>query len=52
MKLFKRFSRHRNSLTAETLANSVVEVVLEILNNLEYLLHQIDNAQLFADMEG
>lgn len=49
---FEKFQSYKNSVTAGTLTNIEVEEVLDILNNLEYLLHQIDNAKIFSDMDG
>ncbi|XP_015604188.1 nucleotide exchange factor SIL1 isoform X2 [Cephus cinctus] len=48
----KRFDQHKNSILSGTLTVSEIEDILDILNNLEYLLHQIDNAQVFTDMGG
>ncbi|OXU27090.1 hypothetical protein TSAR_008395 [Trichomalopsis sarcophagae] len=50
--LFSQFESYKGSLTADSMDTNKVEDVLEILNNLEYLIHQIDNAQLFTDMGG
>nr|XP_012229295.1 PREDICTED: nucleotide exchange factor SIL1 isoform X1 [Linepithema humile] len=49
---FQKFQSYKNSVTAGTLTSIEVEEVLDILNNLEYLLHQIDNAKVFSDMDG
>lgn len=49
---FEKFEAHRDSVVAGSLSTSAVDDVLQILNNMEYLLHQIDNAQTFADMGG
>lgn len=35
-----------------TLTTAETEEVLDILYNLEYLLHHIDNAKIFSDMQG
>lgn len=50
--LFTQFESYKESMTAESIDANKVEDILEILNNLEYLIHQIDNAQLFTDMGG
>ncbi|XP_008554145.1 nucleotide exchange factor Sil1 [Microplitis demolitor] len=50
--LFERFKIYDRSLASGTLQSKEVEDILHIFNDLEYLLHQIDIAQLFADMEG
>ncbi|XP_019700854.1 nucleotide exchange factor SIL1 isoform X2 [Harpegnathos saltator] len=51
-RFFQKFLSYKNSITAGTLTSVEIEEVLDILNNLEYLLHQIDNAKIFSDMEG
>ncbi|XP_032682543.1 nucleotide exchange factor SIL1 isoform X2 [Odontomachus brunneus] len=51
-KFFQKFLFYKNSITTGTLTNIETEEVLDILNNLEYLLHQIDNAKAFSDMDG
>lgn len=50
--LFKKFKVHKNGISTSSLSVAEIENVLDILNNLEYLIHQIDNAHLFTDMEG
>lgn len=50
--LFERFKIYDRSLTSGVLQSTEIEDILQIFNDLEYLLHQIDIAQLFADMEG
>ncbi|KOC68283.1 Nucleotide exchange factor SIL1 [Habropoda laboriosa] len=35
-----------------TLTTTEIEEILDILHNLEFLLHHIDNAKVFADMQG
>ncbi|CAG5108119.1 Similar to Sil1: Nucleotide exchange factor Sil1 (Drosophila melanogaster) [Cotesia congregata] len=50
--LFQRFKIYDHSLTSGSLQSTEIEDILQIFNDLEYLLHQIDIAQLFADMEG
>ncbi|KAG8036356.1 hypothetical protein G9C98_003678 [Cotesia typhae] len=50
--LFERFKMYGRSLTSGVLQNTEIKDILQIFNDLEYLLHQIDIAQLFADMEG
>lgn len=49
---FQKFQAHKNGVTLGTLTNTETEEVLDILYNLEYLLHHIDNAKVFADMQG
>lgn len=49
---FLKFLSYTNSVTTGTLTSIEIEDVLDILNNLEYLLHQIDNAKIFIDMDG
>ncbi|KMQ92839.1 nucleotide exchange factor sil1 [Lasius niger] len=51
-KFFQKFQSYKSSVTTGTLTSIEIEEVLDILNNLEYLLHQIDNAKIFADMDG
>lgn len=51
-KFFQKFQFYKNSITTGTLSVVETEEVLDILNNLEYLLHQIDNAKIFSDMDG
>lgn len=51
-KFFQKFQSYKNSITTGTLTAMETEEVLDILNNLEYLLHQIDNAKIFSDMDG
>lgn len=49
---FKKFQPHKNGIVMGTLTTSEIERVLEILYNLEFLLHSIDNARVFTDMQG
>ncbi|KZC10977.1 Nucleotide exchange factor SIL1 [Dufourea novaeangliae] len=49
---FQKFQNHKNAITMGTLMPLEVEEVLDILYNLEYLLHHIDNAKVFTDMQG
>ncbi|XP_033322941.1 sil1 nucleotide exchange factor [Megalopta genalis] len=49
---FQKFQPHKNAITTGTLMPAEIEEVLDILYNLEYLLHHIDNAKVFADMQG
>ena len=49
---FDRFTRHKNDIIKGNLNSSKMEEILDVLNNLEFLIHQIDNAQLFADLGG
>ncbi|KAK1127571.1 hypothetical protein K0M31_004103 [Melipona bicolor] len=49
---FQKFQVHKNGITMGTLTTTDTEEVLDILYNLEYLLHHIDNAKVFADMQG
>ncbi|XP_066592695.1 nucleotide exchange factor Sil1 isoform X2 [Prorops nasuta] len=49
---FEKFQAHKESILAKTASSLDVKDILDILNNLEYLIHQIDNAQIFADMNG
>ncbi|KAH0955659.1 hypothetical protein HN011_001345 [Eciton burchellii] len=51
-RFFQKFQSYKSSITTGTLTNIDIEEVLDILNNLEYLLHQIDNAKIFSDMDG
>ncbi|XP_071554155.1 nucleotide exchange factor SIL1-like isoform X2 [Temnothorax nylanderi] len=51
-RFFQKFQSYKNSITTGTLTSIEIEEVLDILNNLEYLLHQIDNAKMFSDMDG
>lgn len=50
--LFSQFESNKESISSENPDSSMVEDILEILNDMEYLVHQIDNAQTFADMGG
>ncbi|XP_034937231.1 nucleotide exchange factor SIL1 isoform X2 [Chelonus insularis] len=52
LNLFERFQPYTKALTSGTLQNSQIENIMQIFNDLEFLLHQIDNAQLFADLGG
>ncbi|XP_078049854.1 sil1 nucleotide exchange factor isoform X2 [Augochlora pura] len=49
---FQKFQPYKNAVTTGTLMPTEIEEVLDILYNLEYLLHHIDNAKVFADMQG
>ncbi|XP_076279663.1 sil1 nucleotide exchange factor [Lasioglossum baleicum] len=49
---FQKFQPHKNAVTTGTLMSTEIEEILDILYNLEYLLHHIDNAKVFADMQG
>ncbi|XP_012141703.1 sil1 nucleotide exchange factor isoform X2 [Megachile rotundata] len=49
---FQKFQTHKNAIAMGTISLIEVEEVLDILHNLEYLLHHIDNAKTFTDMEG
>lgn len=49
---FQKFQTHKNAVTMGSFTVLEVEEVLDILYNLEYLLHHIDNAKVFADMQG
>ncbi|XP_011632142.1 nucleotide exchange factor SIL1 isoform X1 [Pogonomyrmex barbatus] len=51
-RFFQKFQSYKSSITTGTLTTIETEEVLDILNNLEYLLHQIDNAKIFSDMDG
>ncbi|XP_034172881.1 sil1 nucleotide exchange factor [Osmia lignaria lignaria] len=48
----QKFQTHKNAITMGTLTIIEVKEILDILHNLEYLLHHIDNAKVFTDMEG
>lgn len=50
--LFKKFQLYKEPMHTSTLLNIEIEIILDILNGFEYLIHQIDTARLFADMEG
>ena len=49
---FERFMMNKEALLLETPDKSKVKKILDILDDLEYLIHQIDNAQVFTDMGG
>lgn len=49
---FERFENYKDTVGSESLTSQTAEDILQILNNMEYLLHQIDNANTFADMGG
>ncbi|XP_017799198.1 PREDICTED: nucleotide exchange factor SIL1 [Habropoda laboriosa] len=49
---FQKFQAHKNGITMGTLTTTEIEEILDILHNLEFLLHHIDNAKVFADMQG
>ncbi|KAL0109721.1 hypothetical protein PUN28_014626 [Cardiocondyla obscurior] len=51
-RFFQKFQSYKDNVITGTLTNIDIEEVLDILNNLEYLLHQIDNAKIFSDMDG
>ncbi|XP_054005696.1 nucleotide exchange factor Sil1 [Hylaeus anthracinus] len=48
----QKFQTHSNAITMGTLTVLEVEEVLNILYNLEYLVHHIDHAKVFTDMQG
>jgi nucleotide exchange factor SIL1 len=50
--LFHEFESYKESIITENLNEMKIHIILQILNNIEYLIHQIDNAQIFSDMEG
>lgn len=50
--LFSQFESQRELVSTENLDSTKVEDLMEILNNIEYLIHQIDNARTFTDMGG
>uniref|UniRef100_A0A6V7JEJ1 Uncharacterized protein n=1 Tax=Bracon brevicornis TaxID=1563983 RepID=A0A6V7JEJ1_9HYME len=50
--IFKKFSVYNKALSSGSLIRSEVDGISQILGELEFLLHQIDNAQLFADLGG
>lgn len=50
--LFKKFQLYKVPMHTSSLLNIEIEIILDILNGFEYLIHQIDTARLFADMEG
>lgn len=49
---FQKFQTHKNAIIMGTLTIIETKEVLDILHNLEYLLHHIDNAKVFTDMQG
>lgn len=49
---FERFITNKEILTLKTLDKKQVKKIVNILDDLEYLIHQIDNAQVFIDMGG
>lgn len=49
---FQKFQGHKDSIAAGSLTLAEIEDIMDILNNLEFLIHQIDNAQIFTKMEG
>lgn len=50
--LFKKFQLYKEPMHTSTLLSIEIEIILDILNGFEYLIHQIDTARLFADMGG
>ncbi|XP_011310023.1 nucleotide exchange factor SIL1 [Fopius arisanus] len=50
--IFNKFKNYEKSLASGSLLRSEADAVLQIFNDLEFLLHQIDNAQVFADLGG
>ncbi|XP_015120292.1 nucleotide exchange factor SIL1 [Diachasma alloeum] len=50
--ILSKFKSYEKSLASGTLPKSEADAVLQIFNDLEFLLHQVDNAQLFADLGG
>ncbi|KAF7990880.1 hypothetical protein HCN44_000685 [Aphidius gifuensis] len=51
-KIFQELDIYDESLKTGNLTASDVDFVLHLFNELEYLLHQIDNAQIFAKKNG
>jgi len=51
-RFLQKFQSYKSSIITGTLTSIEIEEVLDILNNLEFLLHQIDNAKIFSDMDG
>lgn len=51
-KIFEKFDKYEESLKSGNLLAPDVDKVLHLLGELENLLHQIDNAQIFADKNG
>lgn len=49
---FQKFQPHRDGVAMGTSSLLEVEEVLDILYDLEYLLHHVDNAKVFTDMNG
>ncbi|KAK0182240.1 hypothetical protein PV327_000399 [Microctonus hyperodae] len=50
--LFNEFEVYEDSIVAGTLEKNQIDDIVQIFNDFEYLLHQVDNAQIFADMNG
>ncbi|KAJ8670495.1 hypothetical protein QAD02_001754 [Eretmocerus hayati] len=50
--LFERFESYKDTITLNDLDPSQLEDVLEILSEMEDLVHQVDNGRLFADLQG
>ncbi|XP_063976544.1 nucleotide exchange factor Sil1 [Diachasmimorpha longicaudata] len=50
--IFNKFKTYEKSLASGILIKSEADAILQIFNDLEFLLHQVDNAQLFADLGG
>ncbi|KAL2714476.1 nucleotide exchange factor SIL1 [Vespula squamosa] len=50
--LFKKFQLYKDLMQSSSLLSEDIEILLDVLNGFEYLIHQIDIARLFADMEG
>lgn len=49
---FNRFLSNKDILLLKTLDKKKIKKIVDILDDLEYLIHQIDNAQVFIDMGG
>lgn len=50
--LFDEFEVYEDSIVDGTLEKDQIDDIVQIFNDFEYLLHQVDNAQIFADMDG
>ncbi|XP_051170498.1 nucleotide exchange factor SIL1 [Leptopilina boulardi] len=49
---FERFLANKDFLNLKNHDKKKVKKIVDILDDLEYLIHQIDNAQVFIDMGG
>ena len=49
---FERFMANKDALALKIPDDFKIQNILDVLDDLEYLIHHIDNAQVFTDMGG